>query len=286
MSTVRRARTVREVDYPTSDGKPMGETDFHRQEMFDVIEILEDHFAHDPMTYVSGNLLVFYEEGNRRKHISPDAFVARGVPKRPPRDYYLLWKEGKTPDLVIEITSRTTRREDQTKKWVLYRDVLKVAEYFQFDPTEDYLDPSLQGFRLVDGEFVSIAPDGAGRFPSQVLGLLLERDGKDLKFFDPVTRRWRQTARERLDDEMMARRLAEARRRDEEVARREAEAARRDEEAARREAEAARRDEEAARRDAEDALMRSEDARLQAEAEAETLRREVEALRRKLDQQG
>lgn len=224
MSTVRRARATHEIDYPTSDGKPMGETDLHRQDMFDVIEILQDHFANDPMTYVSGNLLLFYEEGNRRKHVSPDAFVVRGVAKKPPRDYYLLWKEGKSPDFVIEITSKTTRREDQTKKWILYRDILKVSEYIQFDPTEDYLDPSLQGFRLVGGEFVPIAPDNAGRLPSKVLGLRLERDGQNLKFFDPATGRWRQTARERLEEEVMARRQAEA---DAEALRREIEELRR-----------------------------------------------------------
>ena len=35
---------------------------------------------------------------------------------------------------------RPIARTRQTK-WKLYRDVLKVPEYFQFDPTEDYLKP-------------------------------------------------------------------------------------------------------------------------------------------------
>ena len=94
----------------------MGETDLHRQDMVDVIDTLADRFAAEADVYVTGNLLLFYEEGNRRKHISPDVFVVRGVPKLPPRDYYLLWKEGRSPDVVIEITSKTTRREDQKKK--------------------------------------------------------------------------------------------------------------------------------------------------------------------------
>ena len=141
----RDHRTVRPVEYPTSDGKPMAETDLHRQVMVDVIETLQDHFAADPQVYVTGNLLLYYEEGNPRKHVSPDVFVVHGVPKLPPRDYYLLWKERKPPEVVIEITSKTTRREDQTKKLTLYRDVLKVREYFQFDPTEDYLKPPFQG---------------------------------------------------------------------------------------------------------------------------------------------
>jgi hypothetical protein len=88
--------------------------------------------------------------------------------------------------VVIEITSKTTRREDQQKKWQLYRDVLQVPEYFQFDPTEDYLKPPLQGFKLLHGEYVPIEPVGE-RLPSEFLGLHLERDGHQLRLFDPVT---------------------------------------------------------------------------------------------------
>jgi hypothetical protein len=31
---------IREIDYPTSDGKPMAETDVHRDDMVDVIQML------------------------------------------------------------------------------------------------------------------------------------------------------------------------------------------------------------------------------------------------------
>jgi Uma2 family endonuclease len=179
MSTTRRSATKRTVEYPTSDGKPMAETDVHRKDMVDLIATLEDYFAADPRVYVSGNLLLFYEEGNKRKHIAPDVFVVRGVPKLPPRKYYLLWEEGQGPDLVIELTSKTTRREDRDKKWVLYRDRLRVPEYFLFDPFEEYLKPSMQGYRLVEDQYVAIGPE-AGRLPSAVLGLHLERRGAEL----------------------------------------------------------------------------------------------------------
>jgi Uma2 family endonuclease len=185
MATAPRQRVVREVEYPTGDGKPMAETDVHRDDMVDVIQMLRDHFADHPDVYVSGNLLLFYEEGNRRKHVSPDVFVVRGV-ERKQRDNYLVWKEGKAPDLVIEITSKSTRNEDRRKKWAIYRDILEVAEYFLFDPTADYLKPPLQGFRLVAGKYVPIKPL-AGRLLSNVLGLHLEQDGAHLRLFDPLT---------------------------------------------------------------------------------------------------
>jgi Uma2 family endonuclease len=205
-----------QVEYPTSDGKPMAETEHHRDLMVDLIETLKTHFDADPEVYVGGNLLLFYEEGNRRKHVSPDVFVARGVPKLPKRLYYLLWEEGKPPDAVIELTSRTTRREDRQKKWQLYRDVLKVPEYFLFDPFEEYLKPSLQGYRLEGGEYSSIVPVH-GRLTSQVLGLKLERDAADLRLVDPATGRRLPTLREqtaqagaRAEAESLARRSAEA----------------------------------------------------------------------------
>src|SRR3954449_2489350 len=88
---------TRKIESPPSDGKPMAETQTHAQVMVDVIQTLQDHFAAVPDVYVWGNLLLFYEEGDRRKHISPDVFVVFGVPKLPPRDHYLLWQEGKGP---------------------------------------------------------------------------------------------------------------------------------------------------------------------------------------------
>lgn len=246
MATTPRPSRRRAIEYPTSDGKPMAETDIHRQVMVDLIEGLEDYFADDPMLYVSGDLLLFYEEGNRRKHVAPDVFVGRGVAKRPPRDSYLLWEEGRGPDLVIEVTSRTTRREDQTKKLTLYRDVLKVPECFQFDPTEDYLKPPFQGHRLIEGRYEPITPV-EGRLPSAVLGLHLERSGLQLRLCEPVPGQRLPTRRE-----------------------------------ARLQAEAALREAEAARQLAEARQQLAEARQQLAEAEAERLRREIDELRRRL----
>ena len=72
------------------------------------------------------------------------------------------------------------------QKFRLYRDVLRVSEYFLFDPRAEYLKPPLQGFLLTSGDYVPIEPV-AGRLPSQVLGLHLERDGEHLRLFDPAT---------------------------------------------------------------------------------------------------
>src|SRR5258707_3465865 len=103
MATVRLSKAPPDVIYPTTDGKPMAETDQHRDVMIDTIGSLKARYARQRRVYVSGNLLLYYVPGNKRKHCSPDVFVVFGVDKRR-RDYYLLWEEGKGPDVAIEIT--------------------------------------------------------------------------------------------------------------------------------------------------------------------------------------
>src|SRR5438034_6031219 len=191
----------KEIDYPTTDGRPMAETDHHRDLMVQGIETIKLARGAEADFYVSGNLLVFYQPGNRRKHVAPDFFAVRGVPNHP-RDHYLIWLEGKAPEVVIEYTSKTTRKEDQRTKFVLYRDTLKVKEFFLFDPFGDYLQPQFQGYRLRADQYVRIRPVER-RLPSQVLGLHLEAHGDLLRFHDPSTGHWLHTPDE-------ARRQAEA----------------------------------------------------------------------------
>lgn len=221
MASTQGTRKRKEVVYPTSDGRPMAETDWHRDLMMALIKTLEAFYLNEPTVYVSGNLLVFYKEGDGRKHLSPDVFVVKGVPKRQ-RPNYLIWEEGKPPEVVIELTSRSTRAEDLDHKFTLYRDTLRVREYFLFDPLGEYLDPPLQGHRLRAGQYVSIRPVN-DRLPSQVLGLHLERSGGDLRLHDPTTGAWlptpeearaqaeqaREQAEEAREQEVKARRLAE-----------------------------------------------------------------------------
>ena len=196
MATASTARAMLgNPDYPTSDGKPMAETDYHRDLMLALIQTLRAYYAADPQVYVSGNILLFYEPGNRRRHVSPDVLVVKGVPKAD-RLNYLVWEEGQPPDLVIELTSSSTRSKDTKKKFQLYQDTLKVAEYFLFDPMGDYLDPPLQGYQLQRGKYVAIQPI-EGRLPSDVLGLHFERHDKVLRVYDPATGRWLPTEEER-----------------------------------------------------------------------------------------
>jgi Uma2 family endonuclease len=212
-----------EIVYPASDGKPMAETDIHRDEMADTIDTLKDRYAAAADVYVAGNLLIYYEEGNPGARFALDVFVVRGVPKRK-RRIYKLWEESRPPAFALEVTSRGTRLEDKGLKKELCAE-LGVDEYFLFDPEAAYLKPPLQGFRLVRGRYAPIPPAADGSLQSDALGLRLSIEKGRLRLLDPST-----GARlMRPDEARQAGRQAEARARQE--ARRARQEARRAQEA-------------------------------------------------------
>jgi Uma2 family endonuclease len=189
---------VQHVEYPESDGKPMGESDLHRDWMVRIIELLKQRYR-GQRVYVSGDLLVYYEEGNSKRVIVPDAFVVKDSdPSR--RRIYKLWEEGRPPDVVFETTSKSTKREDQVKKPKLYEQ-MGVKEYFLYDPNGEYLKPPLQGYRLEAEGYVQLEADASGALESKELGVVLRLDGDDLVMFDTQTG-------ERLQSEAEAERAA------------------------------------------------------------------------------
>jgi Uma2 family endonuclease len=156
--------------YPTRDGQPMAESELHGDEMTELKLMLRRHFAHvADRTYVGCNLFVYYEQGNPRAVFSPDVFVVLGAPQRQ-RDTYMLWKDGPAPTWVIEVSSKSTCVEDRGNKKAIC-EMLGVTEYFLYDPRAEYLDPPLQGFRLVGRAYRPIPLDDRGEIPAETLGL-------------------------------------------------------------------------------------------------------------------
>ncbi|MDE0483572.1 MAG: Uma2 family endonuclease [Candidatus Poribacteria bacterium] len=95
----KRIQSAPTIVYPESDGKPMAETDTHRDLMIDFIQMLKHHYRDDADVYVSGNLLIYYEKGNPRKSISPDVFVVFGVAKKKSETLILHGKRDAPPIL-------------------------------------------------------------------------------------------------------------------------------------------------------------------------------------------
>jgi Uma2 family endonuclease len=188
-------RAAPTVVYPESDGKPMAETEYHRDLMIDFIQMLKHYFRDVNDAYVSGNLLMYYEEGNIYKSVSPDVFVVFGVSKKRRRTYRT-WEEGRTPDFVLEVASPSTFKKDIGQKKDIYASVLAVKEYYIYDPLGQIV-PSFIGYRLIDGEYKEIALVDE-RLTSEVLGLELGEIEDKLRLYNPKSSQWLLTPAEEI----------------------------------------------------------------------------------------
>ena len=200
-----------QIEYPESDGKPMAETPAHRKAMTDTIEMLTDFFRDASNVYVSGNMMMYYEEGDPTASVSPDVFVVKGVPKGERRTYRV-WVEKRPPLVVFEFTSRSTRLEDSGNKKALYA-MMGVREYFLCDPLREYLEPPLQGFTLERGDYRRLPEDSDGTVISRELGLRLKMEGSQLRLIVIATGERLLTpaeAQEKARAEAKARQAAEA----------------------------------------------------------------------------
>ena len=180
--------------YPESDGKPMAETDLHIEEIILMRSRFRNHYRDVPDVYISGNIMMYYADGRPPKAVSPDLIVSFGVGKKPRRTYKI-WEEGKPPDFVVEFSSKGTVQNDLNHKMELYAR-LGIPEYFLCDVDRRYLPAPLMGFRLVGEEYIEIAPNADGGISSEVLGLDFHVLADGFGIYDPVARKWLQTAEE------------------------------------------------------------------------------------------
>ncbi len=241
-----------EIEYPTSDGKPMAETTLHREVMSDTIAVLRRRYRDVADVWVGGNLFLCYEKGNPRAALAPDVLVAQGVTKWA-RPNYLLWEEGRPPSLVIEVTSRKTRREDLHDKRARY-EKMGVEEYILFDPYEEYLHPPVQGFRLQTGRYQPIPLEPDGSLLSRTTRVFMRPEGNRLRLIDAASGEvllWPEEFEANAERDSKARAEAEARAFAEASARAEAEERAFAEASARAEAEARAVAEASARAEAE-----------------------------------
>jgi len=179
------------IEYPEEDDLPMPEGDEQREYLSYATKVLRIFWQDRRDVYVSGNLFIYYEKGNRSANVAPDTFVVFGIDNHNRGSYKVWEEEGKLPSFVLEITSEATHKRDERDKSVLYAK-LGVQEYFQYDPTGKYLrSQPLQGMRLENGKYVKIdtftSSDGALALFSETLDLELRLfSEKGLRFYDPV----------------------------------------------------------------------------------------------------
>jgi Uma2 family endonuclease len=162
-----------QAELPADDDIPM-ETQRHRLQMELLVNPLSRWLVSQGRNaFVGGNMFVYFspDQVRRQDYRGPDVFAVLDVPVGE-RLSWVVWEEGKAPDVVIELLSETTAAKDKGEKKLIYQHQLRVPEYYWYDP----LNPEdFAGFRLLGGNYEPLLPDEEGRLISQGLGLALVR---------------------------------------------------------------------------------------------------------------
>ena len=154
---------------------------------------LAQYLGNPDTTIVSGERYIVPEPGTpSRQRIYPDMLVSFNANPALYRqdNSYVISRQGKPPDLVMEIASRRTGEVDVEDKPARYA-ALGIPEYWRFDETGEFHGTRLAGDRLVEGRYEPIAieevEDGILQGYSAVLGLLIRWDHSQLRWHDPET---------------------------------------------------------------------------------------------------
>ena len=198
------------IEYPSSDGEPMAENDWQYTALTDTVSTLRVRYQGREDVYVAGDMLIYYRMNRNDISVAPDVYVVFGAAGNHPRDSWLVWREGRSPDFVMEIASPSTWRRDATEKRRIYAD-MGVTEYVRFDPTGDHFTPPLVMEILEGTEYrqqpLTTDADGNLRAHSAVLDLdFCVSPDQQLRLYDPTAGEWLRTHQETED----ARRTAEA----------------------------------------------------------------------------
>ena len=122
----------------------------------------------------------------------PDLFVAFDADPAGylARNGYVISEQGKPPDFVLEIASRSTGRRDTVDKRISYA-ALGIQEYWRFDATGQFHGTRLAGDRLVNDQYqplhIEQLPDGSIQGHSEILNVSLRWENGQLGWYDPNT---------------------------------------------------------------------------------------------------
>ncbi len=189
-------------DLPSEDPKEPGlPDDFHYYQP----QLLRETFIPpswpNEEVYVATDLNLYYDVHHTLRHKRPDWFAVLGVPRlyqqRELRMSYVVWQEGVSPFIVVELLSHGTEQEDlgQTLrdandlpgKWEVYEQYLRIPYYVVFSRyTHQYRVFQLQQHRYQEVKL----ENNRMWFPELGLGLGLwtgayqELQGQWLRWYD------------------------------------------------------------------------------------------------------
>lgn len=182
------------IIYPSGDGEPMAENDWQWEAIADTALALRNRYVGRTDVYVASDMLMYYRMNDNTTRVAPDVYAVFGANGNHRRDSWIVWREGKAPDFVLEVASPGTWQEDAGRKRDIYA-AMGVTEYWRFDPKGEFFVPELIGERLEGGEYrpllVEEGADGILRGRSAVLGLdICVRPGLELRLYDPESEQW------------------------------------------------------------------------------------------------
>jgi Uma2 family endonuclease len=170
-------------DLVYDDGEPL-ETYWHVQQIHLLLHLIRRAMAEQERTdfFAGGDLFVYYsveqarqvaleeeEHLEKRAFRGPDVFWVGGVDPLRERQIWIAWEEdGRLPDVIVELLSPSTAKNDRTVKKDLYARVFGTAEYYLYDPQSR----KLEGYRLSRRRiYRPLIPEAQGRLWSEQLGV-------------------------------------------------------------------------------------------------------------------
>jgi Uma2 family endonuclease len=176
-----------QAELPDDDGIPM-ESARHKAQMDLLIDALIPWLSEREDGFIGGNMFVYYSlaQVRNKDFKGPDFFAVLGVPKGERRSW-VVWEEGKAPDVVIELLSDSTSQADKNFKKLIYQNQMRVPEYFWYDP---FNPDDLAGFSNDKGIYQPIVANAQNQLVSQSLGLGLQLWQGNYKGINATWLRW------------------------------------------------------------------------------------------------
>lgn len=134
--------------------------------------------------FVGANMSIYYSTRQLKSEDvkGPDFFVVLNTERRERKSWVVWAEDGKYPNLILEVLSDSTAKNDRGLKKQLYQDVFRTPNYFWFDP----YTLEFAGFKLNYRRYEEIIPNEQGWLWSDELQLYLGILGEQLRFFTSV----------------------------------------------------------------------------------------------------
>ncbi|MEH1841700.1 MAG: Uma2 family endonuclease [Nostoc sp.] len=161
------------TDLIFDDGEPL-ESNRHRIAMNVLIRSLQQAWADRNDFFTGGNMFIYYSSAqvHNKDFRGPDFFAVLNVNGNNSRQGWVVWeKNGRYPDIIVELMSPSTVGIDKGIKKNLYEQSFRTLDYFVYDP----FDPnSLQGWHLDDNQqYQLLTPNERGWLWCKRLGFWL-----------------------------------------------------------------------------------------------------------------